>query len=189
MINLLGEGSQKDLKAARMNVVLATYCGIVGLALVCVLLLVLFSHWWLGNQLAAAHQRDEINQSRTTEYDSVKAQGEQFSANLNKVQTVLSQRTQYSTALLNIASTLPAGTYINEVSFSPTFVTTPLKIIANTQTNAQAVDLPNTLTKSKMYTSVKLDNVNCGGVNGNGCAASLTVTLNPATIFSSGVAQ
>src|SRR4051812_3598746 len=100
MINLLGAESKRDLRAARLNVVLATYCAIVGAAVVAVVLLALFSHWWLNTKAADAAAQQAANQAGTSSYNSVRAQANQFSANLGKIQSVLSNRSHYNTALL-----------------------------------------------------------------------------------------
>lgn len=187
MINLLDIGAKRDLKAARMNVVLATYIGVVGMALLTLVVLVLFSHWWLGNRIASAEAKQVANKAQTRSYDSVRSQAAAFTSNLSKIQSVLSSRSHFNTALLNIAASLPAGSHINAVTLSPAFATTPLTINASTPTNEAALTLKETLSKSKFFSSVSLDNVNCGSQNGSLCAVALTATINQATIFDPGV--
>lgn len=177
-INLLDANAKRDLKAARLNVVLATYCVIVGIALICVVLLILFSHWWLTNKTATANTEQAEHQSQTSSYDSIRGQAATFSSNLGKIQSVLNNRSHYNTALLNIAASLPAGASVNNIALTPTFLTTPLQIIATTPTNQAALALKEKLSASPIYSKVTLDSVNCGGTNGNNCAVSLTATLN-----------
>lgn len=182
MINLLDPAAKRDLRAARINIVLATYCVIVGFGLVCVLLLFLFSNGWLDKRIAAAtsERNSNIAQAQTPENKATQQQAQSFSNNLNKIQSILSNRSHYSTALLNIAAALPEGASIGQVSLSSTLVATPLQISATTSNNQTALALKSQLTKSPIFSKVSLDAVNCTGPNGTDCAASLTATLSPA---------
>lgn len=188
MINLIDADAKRDLKAARANVVLVTYCLVVAATVLCVVGLFLFSHWWLNKTIADAAAQKTANDAKTAPYQTVKDQAAAFSLNLGKIQSVLNNRSHYSTALLNIAESLPSGAYLNTVTFSPTFLTTPLKISANTPTNQAALTLKATLTQSPIYSKVTLDSVNCGGLNGSSCAVSLTATLNQ-KVFTPGAVE
>ena len=188
MINLLDANAKRELKAARLNVVLVTYCAVVLLALICVALLALFSHWWLSNQTTLANQVKATNEAKTAPYADVRAQAADFSANLGKIQSVLTGHSHYSTALLNIAASLPSGAKISSVSLSPTFVTTPLSITAITPTNQSALALKEKLSTSPIYSKVTLDSVNCGGTNGNSCAVAITAILDQ-SVFTIGATE
>lgn len=197
IINLLDDASKREIRAARLNVTLLTYCVIVVFAVVSVALLALFSYWWLGNRTASAQAQQTDNESRTSQYASTKAEAAAFSANLGKIQSVLSQRSHYSAALLNIAASLPDGAYIGSVTLAPTFVTTPLAISATTADYAGALALKANLSKSPIYSSVTLDSANCNvpstGSDGkvtvkSGCDVSLTAKLK-ADVFTVGATE
>lgn len=185
MINLLSLEAKRELKSARLNVVLITYCGVVGLTLAAVFILTLFSYWWLTNKTTVATAQQAANQAQTRSYDPVRTQAATFSSNLSKIQSVLSNRSHYSTALLNIGASLPKGAYITNASLSPAFVTTPLVISATTSTNQAALALKTQLEKSPIYSTVTLDTVNC---KDSSCDVSLTATLKPA-VFTPGAAE
>lgn len=187
MINLIDAGHKRDLRAARTNVVLLTYCVIVGLALVTVILLALFSHWWLANQAAIAESTKAANEAKTSAYAGTKATSAEFTTNLAKIQSVLSNRSHYSTALLNLAAALPPGANLSGVSFSPTFLTSPLNISATTTSNDAATALRDKLAKSPIFASVTLVSVNCGDT-GSSCTVLITATL-AKSVFTPGATE
>ena len=185
MINLLDTASKRNLKAARMNVILATYCAIVALALVSVMILFGFSNWMLANKEHAALVLKGKNEAATAPYIAVKTQADTFNKNLSKIQSLLTNRSHYSAALLNIAASLPAGAHLANIQLSDKFLTTPLHISASVASNPDAITLQKQLSKAKIYSAVTLDNVTCSTDGSNACTVLLTATLNP-TVYTEG---
>ena len=185
MINLLDSASKRNLKAARMNVILATYCAIVAIGLVCVIILYGFSNWMLASKEHAALVEKAKNEAVTAPYAAVQTEADTFKRNLGKIQSLLTNRSHYSVALINIAASLPAGAHLTSISLSDKFLTTPLRISASVASNPAASALQQQLSKAKIYSAVTLDNVTCNTDASNQCTVSLTATLN-STVFSEG---
>jgi Tfp pilus assembly protein PilN len=189
VINLLDSAAKRELRAARLNVTILTYSIIAVLALIAIALLTLFSYSWLNARIAAAQASQTNNAAQTTIYTPVRKQAADFSANLGKFQTVLQNRSNYSTALLNIAASLPSGATLTTVSLSPTFITTPLAISATTPDYSAALALKSRLSQSPIYSKVTLNSANCNPVPGkSGCDVSITTTLSQA-VFTAGATE
>lgn len=180
MINLLTAEQKKELRAARLNSVLLRYIVVAAIAFVGITLLALFSFWWLSNRITAAEMKQKANEASTSQYADVKAQGAAFGNNLSKIQSVIANRSHYGTALVNIAGALPAGVTLQSLELSSKFLTTPLKLTATTDSNQAALNIKQTLSESKAFTNVTLDNVDCP--SGERCTVNMTATLSQAVL-------
>lgn len=193
MINLLDSSSQKELRAARLNVTLITYSVIVVFAVVCVGLLALFSYWYLNNRTDVAKKETTKNQSQTTGYETSQAEASEFSANLSKIQSIFQNRSSYNTDLTTIAAALPSGVTLTSATLTSSFLSTPLKLTATAADYAAILALKDELTKQPIFSQVSLDGANCGGSSSSDgkastCQVAVTATLNQA-VLTTGVVQ
>lgn len=183
MMNLLPDDRKAEIRAARTNVILIRYIGILLLAVTFIFGALYTSYAVL---LQTKNSADELIASNDTQagiYSETKAKVDTLSASLVQTKVILDQEVLYSKVLVKIAQQMPAGTIIDKLtldqaSFSGTPIT--LKVYAKTADNAVAVQ--SQFKSSPLFSSVNFQSVvNSGsGIDGYPVSIEMTATLNPA---------
>ena len=182
MINLLPPQTKKQIRAARLNVILLRYC--VVLIISSVFLVGIFGVGFyitdIDNQAALAKQQE--SQKDISKYASVKAEAEAFSGNLAIAKTILSSEVIFSKLVTDIASTLPEGVILSNLSLAANTLGSPLSISAKTTSNAKAIELKDKLESSPLFEKVNIANIQVNDINDSASAIDrkyfVSVTLN-----------
>jgi Tfp pilus assembly protein PilN len=159
MINLLPPETKKQIRAARMNVVLVNYC-----VLVCCTALALAAVFGVGfwadmNDQAVAQQTKDASVTAASAYAKTRTQAEAFAKDLATAKTILASNVSFSQLILDIASTVPSGVILNNLSLGANAKNTPIDINGRARTSAAAVDLKNSLEESPIFENVSITNV------------------------------
>lgn len=167
MINLLPPETKRQIRAARMNVVLYRYC-----------LLILATAALLGGVFAVGFIAD-LNDRKMAEtykaeseasaapYAKTKAQAETFAKDLATAKTILASNVSFSKLVLDIAAVVPSGVILNNLSLGTTAkADTPLDISARASSYDGAVALKNSLEASPIFEQVNIINVSQADLSG-----------------------
>ena len=100
MINLLPPAYKKELRAARVNVVLRRY--IIFQVIAIVLLAAMIAATFFVITMIKTNAEAEItsNQARASEYAGVETQAKQFQGNLSTAKTILDNEVRYTAVIL-----------------------------------------------------------------------------------------
>lgn len=174
MINLLPPHTKKEIRAARVNIILLRYCVLLIFTLGFVLASFGVGFYITWNDKNAALARKQAADSSANTYAKVKQEAESFSKDLKTAKTILSGEISYSQLLIDIANTLPAGTIVNSLSLASNNFGTPVTLTARTilgpdagSRDVYALKLKDALEASPLFEKVNI--------------ASTVLTENPGT--------
>jgi Tfp pilus assembly protein PilN len=180
MINLMPDEIKKELRAARVNVLLVRYMGVIFLAFL-FLVFILFGSYVLLNQTRDSSQKlIDANDTKAEVYQSTKTQVEALSNQLTEAKGILDQEVLYSNVLVNFAQQMPGGTIIDKLSLTPdSFNGTPLTLKVYAKTTNDAVALRDRFQSSSFFKDVSFQTISDGsaGIDGYPITATLTLTL------------
>jgi cell division protein FtsB len=142
MISLLPYDAKKDIRSARVNVILTRYIVVTLLAFGFLALLLAGSYVVLAQTRSSAQQVIDAGETKAAVYSSTQADVDQLSDNLAETKSILNKEVRYSKVLIGIGQQMPAGTVLEEITLdSNSFTGTPLNLKAYAATNAAAVAL------------------------------------------------
>lgn len=159
MINLLSPGSQKQYRAARLNLRLRNYLIVFS----CVTLAIAGTfgagvYLTTQERTAAEKQYQEREQSLAA-YSSVKSEAESFADNLKTAKSILSQEVRYSDMVTRIASTLPPDAVLGSLTLDQATISKPVAFNARVKTKDGAISLKTTLEASPLFENVNINNI------------------------------
>ena len=177
MINLMPTESKRQIKAARINTLLIRYTLILFIAGVFVAIILAGSYFLLTQQKAASELLIEASDTKAQAYSNTQAEIASLSGNLSGARTVLDEQLLYSKALTNLASVMPAGTIIGNVSLKPeSFGSAPATLEIYAATNEAATTLQSQFQSSPYFTNVQLDSITTEEEAPEGYPYSATLT-------------
>lgn len=163
MINLLSQQHKREIRSARINVVLLNYCMAVILLGVIVALIYAAGFWLVANDKRAIETKIASEQAQTASYADVQKQAEQFRKNLLVAKQILGSETSYSSFLTTTAQDLPAGAILTELSLggpqTPAQIAAGIIIGARTSSYEKALETKTRLEQSKLYENVSIVNI------------------------------
>ena len=179
MINLLPYDAKKEIRAARLNVILSRYIIVTLLAFVFLVLLLGGSYVILTQTKNSAEQLIDVNSSKADVYSTTKAQVDSLSAGLSETKLILDKEVLYSKVLINIGQQMPPGTVLGSVTLNTaSFAGTPVTLKAYAKSTDDAVALRQKFQTSAIFSNVNFDSVSgAGGIDGYPVGVSMTVTM------------
>ncbi len=184
MINLLSPDHKKAIRAARVNVILSRYIGILVIGIVFLLGVLYVSHTILQQTKQHALEQIEANDIKADVYSDTKAQVDQLSTGLSQAKAILNQEVRYSKVLTSLAALMPQGTIIEslelgstEAASSPTTQSTPITLKVLAKSSTEAVALQNQFRSSPLIVSPNFQSVTETGSDVEGYPASITMTF------------
>ena len=182
MINLLPAENQRQLRAARVNVILLRY---VILALAAVGLLAaatLASYLILTFTKVSAEDTIAAETKKASQYQAVERDAKEFQANLQTAKTILSKEVRYSKITVAIAQTIPSGVVLDNLNLDAQTFGTPTTLTARARSYKDALRLKSSFEKSEIFSDVNLASISKAD-DGSGKQAypinvSINVTIN-----------
>lgn len=141
MINLLPTEQQRQLQAARTNVLLFRYSIGMIFAAVFLALAVLAAFLLLTTMKQGAEVTISNNQARVGNFGTVQVQADSYRKDLSDAKSLFDSEIQYSKLYLAIAQVIPAGTALENLALNPTTVGAPQTIPVKIKGETQASDL------------------------------------------------
>jgi Tfp pilus assembly protein PilN len=160
MINLLPTPAKKQLRAARVNVVLLKYCLLIFVAAMILGGVFALGFWTDWQDRQSALNTKEESQVAAQAYASTQKAAEGFAKDLGAAKTILASNISFSQLVLNIAQIVPAGVILNNLSFSTNSTNnTPIDISGRSVSYNGAIDLKNNLEASPIFEKVNIVNI------------------------------
>lgn len=180
MINLLPGETKQQLRAARTNVILIRYMGVIVIAFGFLVLTLFGSYLLLAQTKAGAELIVESNNTDASEYAETQQQITALSSNLSKARVLLDGHISYARVLRALGESMPTGTVIEAIELTPetfTGTTVTLKVYA---TSTQAtVQLRENLQSSATFDNINLASIEeIDGIDGYPTSVTLTMTIN-----------
>jgi type II secretory pathway pseudopilin PulG len=141
MINLLPKEQQRQLRAARTNVLLFRYSIGMVLAVVFIMLAALAAFVLLNSMKQAAENTIETNQTKVGNFGAIQSEADSYRKDLTDAKTLFDSQIQYSKIYLEIARVMPAGTALDSLDLNPKSIGTPLTLPVKIKGESQAASL------------------------------------------------
>lgn len=185
MINLLPYEYKSEIRAARTNVILARYIGILLLAAVVLGGLVAGSYVALNGTKANAESKEAENTARLAEYQGIRVSSDEFRTELATAKSILDSSISFSKLIYAIADTIPKGVVLDNLNLDPATLGTSTTLTASAKTVADATNLRDALAANpKVFSGVQLQSLRSGdsstASDGYPVKVTMTVTINKA---------
>lgn len=167
MINLLPDGNKKELRAARMNVVLLRY-NVFTLVTVFIFLLALGGFYaYLTSTKATAEASNTENQAKANSYNDTKKAAEEYRANLATAKQILTNQVNYTSVIFGITELLPKGVVLDNVNLSAKDFGNQTVISAHAASFDSVAQLKQNFQQSKVFSNVFFQTINNAGDTGD----------------------
>ena len=154
MINLLPDTSKKEIRAARLNVILLRY-NIFTLVTVLVFVLILGGFYaYLTTTKAAAEASNAENQAKANSYSDTKKAADEYRTNLTTAKQILANRVNYTSVVLGITELLPKGVVLDNVNLSAKDFGNQTVIAAHASNYDAVTQLKQNFQQSKVFSNV-----------------------------------
>lgn len=183
MINLMPDEAKKQLRAARVNVLLVRYIIVVAIAFGFLVMILAGSYVLLTQTKDSAQQLVDASDTKAEVYNETKTQVDALSKKLTAAKLILDQETLYSKALINIGRLTPSGTVIDKIKLNTSsFSGSPLTLQVYAKSTESAVKLRENFQASPFFTGVSFQSISdsSGGITGYPVSATMTLTITKA---------
>ena len=165
MINLLSPRAKRDIRAARINVILVQSCVAI-LALTVIIGIIYGIGFWIVREEKAATLATLASQSaEAKQYDVYRKKADNFKNDLKTAKTVLDNSYSYSEFLLTLARDIPDETLITAIVIgAPTAKTGStvgsITLSARASTYNKVLELKSSLEASTLFENVNIVSYN-----------------------------
>ena len=182
MINLMPDAAKKEIRSARMNVVLTRYIIVIILAFAFLSLLLAGSFVVLTQTKASAEQLISGNDTKAAVYSETKAKVDALSSGLAETKRILNEEVLYSNVLMNIGQQMPEGTVLSGIELSSaSFSGAPVTLKAYAKTTEAAVLLREKFQSASIFSNVNFESISdTDGIAGYPVSVSMTLTVTKA---------
>lgn len=179
MINLLATDRKAELSAARTNIIILRYIGILLLAFAFIFGVFYTSYSVLERTMVSSTQLIESNDVKAEVYSETQEQVNALSTQLNEARNILNNEVRFSQVLVQIGQAMPEGIIIGDVTLTnEAFTGKPIEIKAYAKSSNEASQLPSQLLSSPIFSSVTLQGTeSSGGVSGYPVVVTVTAVL------------
>ena len=159
MINLLPNDEKREILAGRTNRLLVRYN--ILLVIVMIMTLAAFGFVWLYLENIRTSSQEKIEQNEISSRQLLNKQQSinTFRANLNTAKTILDKQINYSTILLKVASTIPSGVVLDELTLDPSTIGKPTVLNARARSEAALLKLKESFSESSFYSDAHFDTI------------------------------
>ena len=184
MINLLPDETKRDIRAARMNVVLVRY---VLLTLCALLLLAAFCglfYFILHETQSKAMTTSVDNNAKATSYGNVRKAADEYRNNLSIASKILNNSVNYTSVIFEITKLLPKGVTLDSLNLTAADFGQQTSFSARAKSYDKATELKKNFEGSKIFTNVYFQNLtdsnasSSSGTNPYPIAITISAKLN-----------
>lgn len=185
MINLLPDDHKRDIRAARMNVVLLRYNFLMFISFLSLLAICAIFYVVLSTNQSSAVSKNSDNSAKAASFQAVRTAADDYRNNLSIANKVLGNSVNYTSVIFEITELLPAGVILDSLTLNATDFGQQTTFSAHAKSYAQATELKESFEKSKLFTNVYFQNItdSASGEQPGAypVAVSLSAKLNEAT--------
>lgn len=177
MINLLPEEMKKDIKAARMNVVLLRYNIITAIAIGLLGVFCAFFYLMMGMSQSSAVTKTSDNSAKAASYAQVRQEADTYRANLTIAKSILSNSVNYTSVVFAITNQLPKNVVLDNLTLRAADFGQQITFAAKAKSYADATALKESFQNSKIFSNVYLENLIDAGSTGQSSTYPISVTI------------
>ncbi len=159
MINLLPPTYKKELRAARINVILRRYIFLQIIAAAMLAAMIGASYFLISMTKAQAEEEIATNRAQASEYNDIDQKAKEFQANLSTAKGILDKEVRYSKVILAISKELPSGVILDTLTLDATTFGQPTSLSAKAKSYDDALRLKDSFDKSDIFKDVRLESV------------------------------
>lgn len=157
MINIISPEQKREIRAARINVILVRYAVMLVSLAILIVLIYGIGFWLVGQEKQAVNDKLVSQMEQSKAYDAVEKEAENFRKNLTVAKSILSKETSYSTFLTTLANDLPSGTVVVNLSLGGTSTAQKgLNLDTRANSYAKVLELKNRLEQSTLFENVSI---------------------------------
>ncbi|MBN9397685.1 hypothetical protein BGO18_04175 [Candidatus Saccharibacteria bacterium 47-87] len=184
MINLLATDQKAEIKAARTNLLLVRYIGLILIAFAFIGGALYISYSVLEGTKNNTESLITASAEKANIYHDTQAQVETLNSQLGAASTAFTQEVRYSSFLVKLGQVMPPGTILGELALNESnFNGTPFELKAYAKTTTEASSLQSQLQVSPLFSKVTpLSTGSDQGIDKYPVQVKLSVTLNKAGI-------
>lgn len=160
MINLLPDEHKHQIRAARTNVLLVRYIGILTAAVLLLGGLVGASYVTLNTAHTNATKKVEENtqQVANTKYQTIKSKADQFRSDLATAQAIMDKEVTYSKLIYKIADAVPPNVILESLELDSATLGSSATMNASAKSYSDAIALKTAFTEnSDVFSDVSFD--------------------------------
>lgn len=178
MINLLPDESKRDIRAARMNVILLRYNIIVIGAMVLLALFCLAFYVILHTSQSNALSTNQSNTTKAMSYTKVRQEANEYESDLAVASKILSSSTSYTNIITSITKLVPSGVILDAITLNSLTIGQQTSFTAHAMTYDDATQLKTNFQKSNLFSNVYFQNLSSNPqVGGQGSPYPVAVVL------------
>ena len=178
---------KKELRAARANVTIMGYIGILLLTAVPLAGIFLVGIWINNNDKLVAEKNLAFSQQILDQYGSIKKDAQTLASDIVSAQSILSGGVSFGDLLTSIAASVPQGVILNNLTLGAS-QKAPLDINGRAKSYDDAVNLKNSLEQSDIFENVNIISISrtTGGSNDNPVSAQYLYAVSVRAQLSTG---
>lgn len=177
MINLLPEENKKELRAARMNVVLLRYNILTLAAVGCLLIALAGFYIYLTSTKSNAEAANAENIAKAAEFATTKQEAEEYRKNLATAKQILNNEVNYTSLVFGITELLPKGVVLDNINLSAQDFGNQTSLTAHAKNYDAATALKQNFEQSKMFDNVYFQTINNESDQSSGYPISITISV------------
>jgi Tfp pilus assembly protein PilN len=175
VINLLPHEEQRQLRAARTNVLLFRYNLLLLGAVAFLIIAVSTTYIYLTNTKDLAQLNITQNNDKSSSFIPIKNQADQFRTNLATAKQILDREVTYTKVVLAIAKVLPSGVVLENLNLDSQTFGTATTLVAHAKDYSRALALKESFQTSNLFSDVHFESIATGDSTSN---ADYPVTVN-----------
>lgn len=176
MINLLPDEYKKEIRAARMNVILLRYNFITLAGLAILMLTCAAFYFALTGTKDAAQANDAQNTAKANSYASTKQLASEYEQNLTTAKKILANQVNYTDLVLGIAALMPKGTVLDGISLTENDFGNTTVLSARSKDYDAATRLKTNFEKSDLFEDVHFQSLT-DAADANAGSYPITITI------------
>lgn len=168
MINLLPDEVKRDIRAARMNVILLQYNFFTLLAMIVVVGLCLMFFVFLNVSHSSAAEASNQNKQAAQSLNDVMAAAEDYRKDLQTAKSIFDKSINFTEVVFAITRLVPKGVVLTQIDIKKDTFGQPVVFSAYAKSYEQATKLKENFQKSDLFTNVFLQNLSDASGNSQG---------------------
>lgn len=159
MINLLNTETQRQYRAARLNIRLRSYLILLSVAFISVIAVFGGGLYLTLTDRSHAAAEKSAKESQLAQYHDIKQEAETFTTNLKTAKAILNQEVLYSDMIVSIANALPPDAVLSSLTLDTTTIAQPMALSARVATKDDSIRLKTSLETSPLFENVNINNI------------------------------
>lgn len=159
MINLLPVQSQKELQAGMTNSILIRYVILIAVTTGVVVALIALTFFQLNLTKNQAEKLALSNQEKVASFSDIESRTAAFKSDLALAKQIMDSEIHYTELLTSLASSLPSGVVMDQVSLDTATFGTPTTLSFQANSYQTAIKLKDSLQNSSMFQDVSFSSL------------------------------